>query len=61
MATGEKQDKVISFCNRSGDPISDSISALYNIPDTIDANAAAGVYSDENDENENDEYKQRTI
>jgi hypothetical protein len=49
MATREKQDKVITFCNRSGDPISDSISALYDSPDTTYANAAAGVYIDEND------------
>jgi hypothetical protein len=54
MATREKQDKVITFFNRSGDPISDSISALYDSPNPIDVNAAAGVYSDENDEN--DEY-----
>jgi hypothetical protein len=55
METREKQDKVIIFCNRSGDPISDSISALYDSLDTTDANAAAGVYSDENNKNENDE------
>jgi hypothetical protein len=30
MATRKKQDKVITFCNISGDPISDSISALYD-------------------------------
>jgi hypothetical protein len=50
MATCEKQDKVITFCNRLGDPISDSISVLYDSPDTTDANAATGVYNDENDD-----------
>jgi hypothetical protein len=56
MVTREKQDNVISFCNRLGDPISDSISAIYDSPGTTYANAAAGLYSDENDKNENDEY-----
>jgi hypothetical protein len=57
MATREKQDKVITFCNRSGDPISDSISAIYDSHDTADADATAGVYSDENEnESEADEY-----
>jgi hypothetical protein len=55
MANREKQDKVITFSNRSGDLISDSISALYDSPDTTDVNAAAGVYNDENDD-ENDNY-----
>jgi hypothetical protein len=55
MATREKQDKVITFCDRSGDPISDSITALYDIPGTKGADAAAGVYSNEN-ENETDEH-----
>jgi hypothetical protein len=55
MATRENQDKVITFYNRSGDRISDSISALYDSPDTTDVNAAAEVYTDENDD-ENDNY-----
>jgi hypothetical protein len=31
LTTREKQDKVITFCNRLGDPISYSISALYEL------------------------------
>jgi hypothetical protein len=56
METREKQDKVITFCDRSGDPISDSISALYDSPNTAGAGTAAGVYSDKN-ENESDEHE----
>jgi hypothetical protein len=54
MATREKQDKVITFSNRSGHPIPDSTPTPYASPDTPNANAAAGVY---NDDNEEEQYK----
>jgi hypothetical protein len=50
MATREKQDTVITFSNRSGNPIPDSTPTPYDIPDTPDVNAAAGVYNDDNEE-----------
>jgi hypothetical protein len=50
MATREKQDKVITFSNRSVNPIPDSTPTPYDSPDTHDINAAAGVYNDDNEE-----------
>jgi hypothetical protein len=41
MATHEKQDKVITFCDRLGNLISDYLSALYDIPSIIGADAIA--------------------
>jgi hypothetical protein len=50
MATREKQEKVITFSNRSGNPIPYSTPTPYDSPATPDAKAAAGVYNDDNEE-----------
>jgi hypothetical protein len=55
MATREKQDKVITFSNRSGNPIPDSTPTPYDSPDTPDVNAAAGAYNDDNEEEHEEE------
>jgi hypothetical protein len=51
MAAREKQDKTITFCDRSGVPITDDYDSTSNNDD-----AAAGVYNGQDGQDGNDEF-----